>query len=121
MQVGNKELIVVGDRILVSVEDGEECTTGGILVPATAVNKRSVQAGWVVAVGPGIPVSQPNDVIDEPWRETSGTPDTTYMPLQAHIGDQAVFLRNAAVEISVDNKSYLIVPNAAVLVLHRHH
>jgi len=120
MQVGNKELIIVGDRILVSIEDGEECTRGGILVPATAVNQRSVQTGRVVAVGPGIPVPQPNDVADEPWKERESGP-TSYVPMQAQVGDTAVFLRNAAVEITVDDKSFLIVPNAAVLVLQRYH
>ena len=114
-----RELIVVGDRILVSLDDGEECTTGGILVPATAVNQRSVQTGRVVAVGPGIAVAQPTDVVDEPWKETSDTPTSNYVPLQARVGDQAVFLKNAAVEITVEGKSYLIVPNAAVLVLQR--
>jgi len=120
VETGGMELIVVGDRVLVSVDDGEECTSGGILVPATAVNQRSVQTGRVVAVGPGIPVSQPSDVIDEPWKEKSSE-STGYVPMQAQIGDTAVFLRNAAVEITVDGKSYLIVPNAAVLVLHRRH
>lgn len=120
MQIGNKELIVVGDRILVSVEDGEECTRGGILVPATAVNQRAVQTGRVVAVGPGTPIPQPTDVADEPWKEGCKADPTTYVPLQAREGDTAVFLRTAAVEIAVDGRSFLIVPNAAVLVLQRY-
>ena len=119
MQIGNKELIVVGDRLLISMDDGEECTRGGILVPATAVNQRAVQTGRVVAVGPGTPIPQPTDVADEPWKER-GTDPTTYVPLQAREGDTAVFLRSAAVEISVDAKTFLIVPNAAVLVLQRY-
>jgi chaperonin GroES len=120
VEIGNKELIVVGDRLLISVDDGEECTRGGILVPATAVNQRSVQTGRVVAVGPGIPVPQPNEVADEPWKEQQRDAPTAFVPLQARIGDTAVFLRNAAVEISVDGKPFLIVPNAAVLVLQRY-
>jgi co-chaperonin GroES (HSP10) len=119
VRIGSRELIVIGDRILVSVEDGEECTRGGILVPATAVNQRSVQKGRIVAVGPGIPVPQPTEVADEPWKEREAE-RTTYVPLQAQVGDTAVFLRSAAIEITVDDQSYLIVPNAAVLVLERH-
>lgn len=116
---GASDLIVVGDRVLVTLDDGEECTSGGILVPATAVNQRAVQTGRVVAVGPGIPVAQPTDVADEPWKEKSEAAPVNFVPLQARVGDQAVFLKNAAVEITVDDKSYLIVPNAAILVLRR--
>ena len=62
----------------------------------------------------------PTDVADEPWKETGGSDPTVYVPLQAREGDTAVFLRSAAVEITVDSRSFLIVPNAAVLVLQRY-
>ncbi|MBN2489886.1 MAG: co-chaperone GroES [Planctomycetes bacterium] len=118
MRIGNRELIVIGDRILVAIDDGEECTRGGILVPATAVNQRSVQKGRVVAVGPGIPVPQPTEIADEPWKERAAE-GATYVPLQAQVGDTAVFLKNAAIAITVEDRNYFIVPNAAVLVLER--
>ncbi len=122
MRIDDKrELIVVGDRLLISVDEGEQCTAGGILVPATAVNQRAVQTGRVVAVGPGTPVPQPNDVADEPWKEVTRADEPNYVPLQARVGDTAVFLKSAAVEITIDRRAYLIVPNGAVLVLHRDH
>ena len=42
-----------------------------------------------------------------------------YVPLQAQVGDYALFIKKAAVEITFENEKYLIVPNSAVLVLAR--
>lgn len=39
--------------------------------------------------------------------------------MQAQIGDYALFFRKAAVEISYEDKRYLVVPQAAILVLLR--
>ena len=41
------------------------------------------------------------------------------MRLQAQEGDYALFLKKAAIEITFERKQYLIVPNAAILVLIR--
>jgi hypothetical protein len=42
-----------------------------------------------------------------------------YLPMQAHVGDYALFFRKAAVEITFEGKAYLVVPQAANLVLVR--
>jgi co-chaperonin GroES (HSP10) len=39
--------------------------------------------------------------------------------MQARVGDYALFFRKAAVEISYENEKYLVVPQAAILVLVR--
>ena len=39
--------------------------------------------------------------------------------MQAQVGDYVIFLRKAAVEIKYENKTYLVVPQAAMLVLLR--
>jgi chaperonin GroES len=39
--------------------------------------------------------------------------------MQARVGDHAIFFRKAAVEITFDEKKYLVVPQAAILVLIR--
>ena len=39
--------------------------------------------------------------------------------MQARIGDHAIFFRKAAVEITFEEKRYLVVPLAAILVLVR--
>ena len=40
--------------------------------------------------------------------------------MQARIGDHAIFFRKAAVEITFEDAKYLVVPQAAILVLVRH-
>jgi hypothetical protein len=39
--------------------------------------------------------------------------------MQARIGDHAIFFRKAAVEINFEGQRYLVVPQAAILVLIR--
>ena len=52
----DKELIVVGDRVLVKAEDGEERTKVGLYLPSTAIDSQAVQGGTIVATGPGQPM-----------------------------------------------------------------
>ena len=42
-----------------------------------------------------------------------------YLPLQAHEGDLAVYLQNAAYEIKFNDEKFLIVPHSAILMLLR--
>lgn len=114
----NKRLIVVGDRVLITPEEGEERTNVGLYLPPTAVDRQAVQSGRIVATGPGQPLSAPTEVDEEPWKRTaSGEP--RYLPIQAVAGDFALFFRKAAVEITFEDKRYLVVPHAAILVLVR--
>ena len=81
MKIGNKRLSVVGDRVLVRQENLEERTEVGLYLPQTVVEKEEVQGGRVVLIGPGIPLPQPQDVDEEPWRNVPSEP--RYLPLQA--------------------------------------
>lgn len=117
MEEPKRKLIVVGDRILIEPEEGEERSKVGLYLPATAVDNQAVQAGTVVATGPGTPISAPTDLNEEPWRIDSG--EARFLPVQARPGDYAIFFRRAAVEITFEHKRYLVVPQAAVLVLIR--
>ncbi len=112
-----KKLIVVGDRVLVVPEEGEERTDVGLYLPPTAVDRQAVQGGRIVATGPGTPVSEPTDLDDEPWKLTSD--EARYVPMQARVGDFALFFRKAAVELTHEGTKYLVVPQAAILVLVR--
>jgi len=116
-----KQLIVVGDRLLIRPEEGEERTNAGLYLPQNAVAARQARGGWVISVGPGVPVLHPMDMMDDHWNngEGSSDPPPRFMPLQAQEGDYALFLHKAAVEITFEKKNYLIVPNSAVLVLMR--
>lgn len=112
-----KRLIVVGDRVLITPEQGEERTTVGLYLPPTAIESRQVQGGRILATGPGTPMAEPASMDDEPWKIHG--PDVKYVPMQAGIGDYALFFRKAAVEITFEEKTYLVVPQAAILVLVR--
>jgi chaperonin GroES len=121
MRKKNKQLIVVGDRVLVAIESGEERTNVGLYLPPTAVDNQAVQGGRIIATGPGLPMpdlaSQDND---EPWRNVQGaTSGTRHVPMQARTGDFALFFRKASVEITFENERYLVVPQAAILALVR--
>ena len=112
-----KRLIVVGDRVLIQPEEGEDRTKVGLYLPATAMDSQAVQGGIVVATGTGNAVSAPTELSDEPWK--IGSPEPRYVPLQAELGDYAVFFRKAAVEITFEGEHYLVVPQAAILTLVR--
>jgi len=114
----DKELIVVGDRVLVRVEEGEERTNVGLYLPSTAIDNQAVQGGTIVATGPGLPMPSPDSFSDEPWR-TPERAATKFVPMQARKGDYALFFRKAAVEITFEGDRYLVVPQGAILALVR--
>jgi chaperonin GroES len=118
MRVNNKQLIVVGDRVLVRPEDGEDRTKVGLYLPPTAVDSQAVQGGRIVATGPGLPMPDlATNSGDEPWRTPAR--ETRFVPLQARTGDFALFFRKAAVEITFEQERYLVVPQTAILALVR--
>jgi co-chaperonin GroES (HSP10) len=112
-----KRLIVVGDRVLIQPEEGEDRTKVGLYLPASAVDNQAVQGGKVLATGPGTAVSAPTELDEEPWKIRAA--EARYMPLQARVGDFAIFFRRAAVEITFEGNRYLVVPQAAILTLVR--
>ena len=115
----HKRLIVVGDRVLVKVEEGEERTKVGLYLPSTAIDSQAVQGGLIVATGPGLPMPDLADASDEPWRITSGQREMRFVPMQARTGDYALFFRKASVEITFENEQFLVVPQNAILALIR--
>lgn len=117
MEFPPRKLLVVGDRVLINPEEGEERTRVGLYLPATAVDTQQVQEGLIIATGPGDPVPDAATFDEEPWRVDEKTP--RFRPMQARVGDHAIFFRKAAVEITFEDKKYLVVPQAAILVLVR--
>jgi chaperonin GroES len=118
MRKNGKHLMVVGDRVLIRVEEGEERTNHGLYLPPTAIDNQAVQGGEILATGPGQPMPDLSDPGEEPWR-TSGSENRRFVPMQAKAGDYALFFRKAAVEISFEKERYLVVPQAAILALVR--
>ena len=117
MKKNKSKLIVVGDRVLVTPDEGQERTEVGLYLPQTVADKESVQSGRIVATGPGIVLPELKDMDDEPWK--SRAQEARTVPMQAQAGDYAIFLRKASVEIKYQGKTYLVVPQAAILVLIR--
>ena len=114
-----KRLLVVGDRVLVKVEDGEQRTKVGLYLPPSAIDSQAVQGGDIVSTGPGLAMPDLTDQGEEPWRIGGSNREARYVPMQARVGDFALFFRKAAVEITFENEQYLVVPQAASLALVR--
>ena len=117
MRVGKRKIIVIGDRVLIRPDESSEKSPAGLYLPPTVREKEDVWGGIVVEVGPGLPVSEPNSVEEEPWK--TDTDNDRYIHSQVETGDYALFLKKASVEINVEEKKYLIVPQAAILVIIR--
>ena len=117
MRINNKQLIVVGDRVLVRAEEGDDRTKVGLYLPSTAIDAQAVQGGRIVATGPGLPMPDLAPNSDEPWRTPAR--EMRFVPMQARTGDFALFFRKAAVEITFEQERYLVVPQTAILALVR--
>jgi hypothetical protein len=119
MRIGTKDILVVGDRVLIKPDNPEELTKVGLVLPQSVVEKEPVQSGRVLAVGPGIAI--PNFAADdsEPWKDHHSGSAIRYIPVQAEIGDYALFLRKEAVEIRYCGEHFVVVPQSAILLLIR--
>lgn len=89
MQI-RKEMIVVGDRVLLQLDESEDKTKSGLYLPPSVREKEKVAMGRIVKVGPGYPIPNPNYTEDEPWSQPKDP--MRYIPLQAKEGDYALFL-----------------------------
>jgi len=73
----------------------------------------------VIATGPGTAVGPPTEVDEEPWKRPAPGGEARYVPMQARVGDFALFFRKASVEITFEGSRYLVVPQQAILALVR--
>lgn len=112
----NLDLIVpVGDKVLVKPLKPQEKTSAGLYLPAGVHKKEEVYSGYVVKTGPGYAI--PNIDIDEEWKSNSN--NVKYLPLQAEVGDLAIYLQKNAIEVIINNDKYMIVPQSAILLLEK--
>lgn len=113
----DREVVVVGDKVLLKAEEESGKTPSGLYLPQGVKEKEAVSGGYVVNVGPGYPtISSPSDA--EPWSHGQSS-EMRYVPLQARKGDFAVFLRNAAVDVEIDGNPYVIISHSNILLLIR--
>ena len=78
-------LEMLGDRVLIEQEKGDEKTKSGIIIPDTA--KEKPQKGTVVSVGPG-------------KRDDSGK----LIPMELKAGDKVLYGKYAGTEVKLDGK-----------------
>jgi len=112
-----KEIILVGDKVLIKPQADEEKTESGLYLPQGVKEKDQVQIGKIIKTGPGYPVPDPSVIDTEPWAQHRNK--DRYFPLQAQEGDFCIFLRKEAIEIKIEKEKYLVVPHSAILVLVR--
>jgi len=86
------------DRILVQRTEGEEKTTGGIIIPDSA--KEKPQEGVVIAVGKGKP------------RDDGGI-----NALDVAVGDQVLFGKYSGSDVTLDGEDYVILREDDVLAI----
>jgi co-chaperonin GroES (HSP10) len=111
-----KNLIVVGDRLLIKPVKEDSKTKGGLLLPPGYQEKEDVQSGYVIKVGPGYPIPLPAEDM-ESWKGQEE--QIKYIPLQAREGDKAIFMQKGAVEVIFEGEKYFIVPQHSILLLER--
>lgn len=111
-----KKLIVVGDRVLIKPQVKDGRTESGLFLPPGVQEKEKIQSGYIINVGPGYPLPLPADE-DDAWKGKGET--VKYIPLQAEIGDKAIFLQKGAVEVFYEGEKLFIVPQSSILMLER--
>lgn len=84
------------DNILVKRIEGDNVTSGGIIIPDTA--KEKPQAGIVVAVGDGA-------------KDKNGN----LIPMDVKIGDRVIFTKWGGTEIKLDGEQYLVMKQSDIL------
>ena len=108
---------VIGDRVLIYPDSGQDRTDSGLYLPPTVTEKESVQGGYVVAVGPGTPLAS-TEGDDDAW-QASDSSKVKYIPLEIEVGDYALYLKKFAIDIKYQNEKYIIVPMSGILVVER--
>ncbi len=107
------KFIMVGDRVLIKPKNPQGKTKTGLYLPPTVQENEKLQSGYIVKVGPGYPIPAMTDE-DEPWKEQND--EVRYVPLQAKVGDLAVFLNKSGYEIEFNKEKYIILPHSAILM-----
>ena len=111
------KFLMIGDKVLIKPKNPQSQTKTGLYLPPSVQQGEKIQAGYIIKTGPGYPLP-PHSEEHEVWEKTKGE-GVQYLPLQAHEGDLAIYLQNAAYEINFNDEKFLIVPHSAILMLVR--
>ena len=111
-----KKIIMIGDKVLVKPKNPNIQTTSGLYLPPAAVEKESIQAGYIIKVGPGFPVPAVNDEV-ESWKENQET--VKYVPLQAKTGDLAIYLSKSGFDVEFKGEKYIVLSHSSIVMIVR--
>jgi chaperonin GroES len=87
------------DRVLVTIDEGEQTTASGLVIPDTA--KEKPQQGTVIAVGQGKRSDATGEII----------------PLDVKAGDTVLFSKYGGTEVKVGGVDYLILSARDILAV----
>lgn len=110
------KIVMIGDKVLIKPKNPNLQTSSGLYLPTSAVEKESIQSGYVIKVGPGFPIPVMNEE-DESWKERQEP--VRYIPLQAKIGDLAVYLGKSGYDVEFKGEKFIILPHAAIVMIVR--
>jgi chaperonin GroES len=119
LKIDEKDLekfILVGDRVLIKPKNPINKTQSGLYLPPTVQENEKILSGYVVKVGPGYPIPAIADE-EELWKEKKE--DVKYVPLQAKVGDLAIYLNKSGYEIEFKDEKYIILPHSSILLFIR--
>jgi len=88
----------LGDRVVIEPSEGEEVTSGGILLPETA--KEKPQEGTIIAIGTG-------------RRDENGK----LIAMDVKDGDKVLYAKYAGTEIKLNGKKVLILKETDILAV----
>lgn len=87
------------DKVIVTLDDNEQTTASGLVIPDTA--KEKPQQGTVVAVGPGKRSERSGDLI----------------PVDIEEGQKVLFSKYGGTEVKYEGEEYLILSARDVLAI----
>ncbi|HKJ79878.1 MAG TPA: co-chaperone GroES family protein, partial [Prolixibacteraceae bacterium] len=91
-----EKFIMIGDRVLIKPKTPSSKTRSGLYLPPTVQEGEKILSGYIVKAGPGYPIPAISDQ-DEAWKQKQQ--NVQYVPLQAQMGDLAVYLNKSGFEI----------------------
>ena len=112
-----KNIVVIGDRVLIKPLEESNKTDSGLFLPPSVKERNAVHTGIVMRVGPGYPVPATQDP-DAIFREDGGN-QVNYVPLQVHEGDEALYLHSNSTELEINGEKYVIVAQNSILLVMR--
>ncbi len=111
-----EKIVMIGDKVLIKPKNPNQQTSSGLYLPSSVVEKENIQAGYVIKVGPGFPIPALSEEI-ESWKEKEEP--VKYIPLQAKLGDLAVYLSKSGYEVEFKGEKFIILSHSAIVMIVR--